>query len=128
MTTKAQGIIELPDRRIECEADAPCLLTDLVAEAGVILNVACGGAGTCGGCAVDILAGQFSDLAGNAIPADAGKAKRVLACQTRLLVGEFHIRIPHHSLVSAGEKVVMDFEHTPPRSLRPPVRKEYLRL
>ncbi len=128
MSAKAQGIIELPDRRIECQIDAPCLLTDLVAGAGVILNVACGGLGTCGGCAVDVLTGRFSDLGGNEIAVDTGKAKRVLACQTRLLDGEFLIRIPHHSLVSAGEKVVMDFAHTPPRSLRPPVRKEYLRL
>ncbi len=128
MATKAQGIIELPDRRIEYQADAPCLLTDLFVGAGVILNVACGGGGTCGGCAVDVLAGRFSSLDGGVIAVDTGKAKRVLACRTQLLGGDFLIRIPRHSLVSAGEKIVMDFAHTPPRSLRPPVRKEYLRL
>ncbi len=128
MTVKAQGVIELPERRVECQADAPCLLTDVVAEAGVILNVACGGAGACGGCAVDILTGRFSDLDGNEIAVDTGKAKRVLACRTRLLGGEFQIRVPRHSLVSAGEKVVMDFSHAPEVALRPPVRKEYLRL
>ncbi len=128
MSVKAQGVIELPGRRIECEADVPSLLTDLVSGAGVILNVACGGAGTCGGCAVDVLTGRFSDLDGGDIAIDAGEARRVLACRTRLLGGEFLIRIPRHSLVSAGEKVVMDFAHTPPRSLRPPVRKEYLHL
>lgn len=127
MAAKAQGVIELPDRRIECQTDAPCLLTDLLAGAGVILNVACGGGGTCGGCAVDVLAGRFSSLDGGVIAVDTGKAKRVLACRTQLLGGDFLIRIPRHSLVSAGEKIVMDFAHTPPRTLRPPVRKEYLR-
>ncbi|MDY7010319.1 MAG: ASKHA domain-containing protein [Planctomycetota bacterium] len=128
MATKAQGIIELPDRRIECQSDAPCLLTDMAAGAGVILNVACGGVGTCGGCAVDILAGRFSNLDGGEIAIDTDKARRVLACRTRLMSGDFLIRVPRHSLVSAGEKVVMDFTHTPPGSLRPLARKEYLRL
>ncbi len=128
MNTKAHGIIELPDRRIDCEVEAPCLLTDLAVKAGVILNVACGGQGTCGGCAVDILTGRFTDLDGVEIAVAPGKPRRVLSCRTRLLGGEFEIRVPRHSLVEAGEKVVMDFAHAPKVTLRPPVRKEFLRL
>ena len=120
MTTKAKGIFELPARRITCEAAAPCLLTDAALAAGVILNAACGGKGTCGGCAVDLVAGRFADADGRKITIPRGKARRVRACQTRLLGGKFHIRVPRHSLVEAGEKVVMDFAHAPAFSLRPP--------
>lgn len=128
MTAKAKGVFELPARRIACEVAAPCLLTDAALAAGVILNAACGGKGTCGGCAVDVVAGRFADAEGRKITIPRGKARRVRACQSRLLGGEFHIRVPRHSLVEAGEKVVMDFAHAPAFSLRPPVRKEHLRL
>lgn len=128
MVQKARGIIELPDRQIECEVEAPCLLTDLADREGIILNVACGGKGTCGGCAVDLLAGKFSNLDGKKISHAEGKPHRVLSCQTLLLKGPFRIRVPRHSLVSAGERVVMDFAHAPKVTLRPAVRKERIKL
>jgi len=128
MSEKASGIFELPARRIECELTTPCLLTDAAAEAGIILNAACGGKGSCGGCAVDLVSGRFAGRDGQELALPAGKARRVLACQTRLLGGSFHVRVPRHSLVEAGEKIVMDFAHTPSFTLRPPVRKEHLSL
>lgn len=128
MSTKAKGVFELPSRRIRCRVSAPCLLSEAAVEAGVILNVACGGKGTCGGCAVEIVSGKFRDGEGEKIAIPRGSSKRVRACRTRLTGGEFLVRVPRHSLIEAGEKVVMDFAHAPPFSLRPPVRKEYLRL
>ena len=110
-----------------CELDGPCLLSEAAVRAGVFLNVACGGKGSCGGCAVDLLAGRFATAGGDEIALPAG-GQRVLACQTRWLGGDFRIRVPRHSLVEAGEKIVMDFAHTSDFALRPPVRKERLTL
>ncbi len=128
MARKATGIFELPDGRIEREVSAPCLLTDAAAQAGLILDVACGGKGVCGGCAVDLLAGRFATAAGEKVPPARGRPRRVLACQTRLVGGRFRIRVPRHSLVQAGEKILVDFAHAPEVARRPPVRKVYLRL
>ena len=123
-----KGTIELPDRLLDCQVQSPILLTEALAGVGIILNVACGGKGACGGCAVDLLAGRFAVADGSEIVIPAGQAKRVLACRTRLLGEAFRVRVPRHSLVEAGEKVVMDFAHTPPFTLRPPVRKVHLKL
>ncbi len=123
----AAGKIELPSRMVECQLPTPILLSEAAERAGVILNVACGGTGSCGGCTVELLSGQFTDAAGSAIALD-GHPRRVLACQTQLLAGPFHLRVPRHSLVEAGEKVVMDFADTPTFQLRPPVRKQHLTL
>ncbi|MCD6377517.1 MAG: DUF4445 domain-containing protein [Planctomycetes bacterium] len=128
MVQKARGIIELPDRQIECEVEVPTLLIDLAEREGIILNVACGGKGTCGGCAVDLLSGKFSNRNGEEISFPQGSPHRVLSCQTVLLEGPFRIRVPRYSLVSAGERVVMDFAHAPKVTLRPAVRKEHIKL
>ena len=128
MGKQAKGVFELPNRRIDCRVDAPCLLTEAALAAGVILNVACGGKGTCGGCAIDLVSGHFADAEGNRIALHRAQPKRVRACQTRLLESKFLVRVPRHSLVEAGEKVVMDFAHAPTFSLRPPVRKEHFAL
>jgi len=128
MEQHPRGIFELPDRRLECGASPPCLLSAAAAAAGVVLNSACGGNGTCGGCAVELVRGRFASLGGEEIRIGPGSPRRVLACQTRWLGGDFLVRVPRRSLVEAGEQIVMDFQHTPPFRLRPPVRKEHLRL
>lgn len=127
MSNTLRGTIELPNRRLECELPGPMLLSDVAVRAGVILNVACGGKGTCGGCTVELIAGKFATTECREILLD-GAPRRALACATKLLGGDFVIRVPRHSLVEAGEKVVMDFANTPTFSLRPPVRKEHLQL
>ena len=107
---------------------APALLADAAAGAGVYLDAACGGQGTCGGCAVELLAGWFRTADGEQISADATEARRVLACRTTWLGGSFRVRVPRDSLIAGGEKIVVDFEHAPAFSVRPPVRKEHLKL
>ena len=128
MAEVAEGVFELPHDRLECRVEVPCLLTDAVRSAGAMLNVACGGKGICGGCAVDLLAGRFADADGKEVALRAGTARRVLACQTRLLGGRFRVRIPRGSLVEGGERIVMDFAHAPTVRVRPAVRKEHLQL
>ena len=128
MAEVAEGVFELPHDRLECRVEVPCLLTEAVHSAGAMLNVACGGKGICGGCAVDLLAGRFADAEGREIVLEADRPRRVLACQTRLLGGGFRVRIPRASLVAGGERIVMDFAHAPAVRVRPAVRKEHLQL
>jgi len=128
MSASTRGTFELPDGEITWEGSAPRLLADAAAAAGVLLDVACGGNGTCGGCAVDLLSGRFRLAGGEEVVSAPDKPKRVLACQTTVLDGEFRVAVPRHSLVEGGEKIVMDFAHAPAFSLRPPVRAEHLKL
>ena len=150
------GVFELPDEQVPCVAPAGSLLSEAALAVGVVLNVACGGTGACGGCAVDLLEGQFEDAAGARVagvsvaaatvpPVTAGATgmgetpmvhtggtpvlhRRVLACQVRLLAGPWRVRVPRHSLVEADEKVVVDFHHAPAVALRPAVSKCHLKL
>jgi len=124
----AHGTFRLPDGEAVCDAPAGSLLTVAAQEAGIVLNVACGGQGVCGGCAVDLLAGRFRDADGNVVHIRAGRPKRVLACRTKLDGPTFDVRVPRRSLVEAGERIVMDFEHTAKVTFRPPVRTEQLAL
>ena len=116
----------MPDRQVECELPVGGRLSEAAGKAGVLLDAACGGRGTCGGCAVELLAGTFIDAEGGRFVPD--KPTRVLACQITLAGGDFRIRVPRHSLIAGGEKIVMDFEHAPKFLLRPPVRVEHLTL
>ncbi len=121
------GVFELPERELTCPAEPGMLLSDAADAAGVVLNVACGGTGRCGGCAVDLVEGRFGDDADEAIDLGAGP-RRVLACRTRVVEGDFRVRVPAHSLVAGGEKIVVDFDHLPAWTLSPTVASEYLRL
>ncbi|MFW6153753.1 MAG: ASKHA domain-containing protein [Planctomycetota bacterium] len=118
------GVFDLPDGEATCRVPSGVKLTEAAEAASVVLDVSCGGAGTCGGCAVDLVQGAFADLDGNAIPLDAGP-KRVLGCRTRA-VGDFRVSVPSHSLVRADERVVVDFEHLPAWVLAPAARKHRL--
>ncbi len=77
---------------------------------------------------MDLVKGRFATLRGKALAVPARKPLRALACQTKVLGGPFKVRVPRRSLMEAGEKIVMDFGHTPPLAVRPPVRKEHLKL
>ncbi len=122
-----QGIFEIAGRQVKCELSPGLLLTDAAEKAGIVLNVACGGIGTCGGCAVDLVEGTFATARGEEIALD-GKPRRVLGCQTVVKQGPFRIRVPQHSIVTADEKVVVDFSHLPPFRLSPSAEKVHLKL
>ncbi|HET6430165.1 MAG TPA: ASKHA domain-containing protein [Phycisphaerae bacterium] len=127
MTDQANGWFELPTDRIECRVAVPCLLTEAAGAAGVMLNVACGGKGACSGCEVELIAGAFADLSGERIDPNGGP-RRALACQTRLIAGGFHVRVPRSSMVEAEGKFVVEVAHVPEVELRPAVRKRHLEL
>jgi uncharacterized 2Fe-2S/4Fe-4S cluster protein (DUF4445 family) len=127
MKTKSQGRFELPHRNVDCRAAAGSRLNEAAAQAGIILNVACGGQGVCGGCAVDLLEGDFQTLQGQPLALN-GRPRRVLACQTLIPAGPWRVGVPRHSLIEAGEQVVVEFSHAPPVAIRPAARKEFLKL
>jgi len=121
-----RGIFELPDRTAECAVAPGTVLIEAARAAGVVLDVSCGGNGACGGCVLELAEGRFTDLAGTAVGMGRG-AKRVLGCQTKA-ASDFRVRVPRHSLVTADEKVVVDFEHLPEWVLSPAVSKRRLKM
>ncbi len=120
-------IFELPDKTVESTVEPGTLLTDAADAAGVILNVACGGEGRCGGCAVELTSGTFTNADGKPVELNGG-TKRALACKTHVAEGPATIRVPTHSLVTADEAVVVDFDHLPAWTLSPTAAKLHLTL
>lgn len=126
MSEPIEIVFEFSGRSAQARAEAGTPLFIAAEAAGVPLNVACGGTGACGGCAVDLVAGRFAGADGEAI--QLSRPHRVLACRTRLLGGPARVRVPRHSLISAGERVVIEFDHVLPHAAEPSVRKVHLAL
>ncbi len=122
------GFFDCVDRRVDVELQAGCLITEAADAAGLVLNTSCGGGGTCGGCAVDLVEGVFQ-RDGELIEVTPGSAtRRVLGCKTRILAGPWRVRVPKRSLVMAGEKIVVDFDLSKRFAHRPGVRKVAMKL
>ena len=122
-----QGTFELPDRNVDLAIAEPLLITRAARQADVVLNTSCAGQGSCGGCAVDLLAGRF-DVHGESVTIATGQRKRVLGCQTTILSDNWSIAVPAHSLVRAGFRVLDEFELPAQLRLEPLVRKFAMHL
>lgn len=123
-----KGCFDCTDRRVEVELAEACLITEAADAAGLVLNTSCGGGGTCGGCAVDLVEGTFQRNGETIVVAAGNKPKRVLGCQTRIVSANWQVRVPKRSLVQAGEKIVVDFDLSARFAHRPAVRKVAMRL
>jgi len=82
-------------------------VAELAAEAGMPLNLQCGGQGACRGCMVNLLSGQVQ--VGETI-VDA--PSEIRACKSIVLSDEAQIKIPARSLLSIGECSSADFYAT----------------
>ncbi len=121
------GAFQLPERELTAEVPEGCTIVEAADLAGIVLNTSCAHQGTCGGCAVDLVAGDFQ-TGDERIAASSENRRRVLGCQTRILSRDWRIAVPRRSLVETGEQVVVDYdlEHAVP--VRPSIRKVYLEL
>jgi uncharacterized 2Fe-2S/4Fe-4S cluster protein (DUF4445 family) len=84
-------------------------LLEAARQAGVGLSAVCGGAGTCGGCCVRVVAGEVS-LPTEA-EAEAASAGFRLACQTRVL-GDARVDVPPES-ITAPQRVQIEGRERP---------------
>jgi uncharacterized 2Fe-2S/4Fe-4S cluster protein (DUF4445 family) len=118
-----KGLFDCTDRQVTVDVPDACLITEAAEAAGLVLNTSCGGHGTCGGCAVDLVEGTFQ-RDGLTIRIGLGDSpKRVLGCQTRILSDTWRVRVPKRSLVQAGEQIVVDFDLSTRFAHNPAVRK-----
>jgi len=117
----------LPKDETVATVPAGCTVMEAADLAGIMLDTSCAGQGTCGGCAVDLLAGVF-EAGGERIVVSGRAKRRVLGCQTRILSGDWRIGVPRRSLVETGEKVVVDYDLDRAVRLSPSVQKVYVAL
>ena len=122
-----QGAFELPDRKVDFSFNGSLLITAAAENAGIMLNTRCAGKGSCGGCAVDLLAGRFA-LNGETFTIEPGARRRVLGCRTAILEGPCRIAVPARSLVQTGMQVLDSFVMPASLNLKPLVRKIHLTL
>ncbi len=99
------------DNTYYVEITPDVMLAELVARAGIMLDLRCGGFGVCGRCKVELLSGEF---------VINGKTKKVtsrpmsaLACRTSLNGTDAEISVPQNSVVHADGKIAVDYEHVP---------------
>jgi uncharacterized 2Fe-2S/4Fe-4S cluster protein (DUF4445 family) len=123
-----KGLFDCTDRLVEVELADGCLITEAADAAGLVLNTSCGGRGTCGGCAVDLVEGTFQRNAETIEIRPGQPAKRVLGCKTRIMSPTLRVRIPKRSLVQAGEQIVVDFDLSTRFTCDPSVRKVAMKL
>jgi len=85
------------------------LLAELAAEAGMPLNMQCGGQGACRGCTVKLLSGRFQVGANEVL---VSEPVEVRACKTVVLSDDAQIEVPARSLLTIGECASADFYAT----------------
>jgi uncharacterized 2Fe-2S/4Fe-4S cluster protein (DUF4445 family) len=104
-------------------------LVEAAAEAGLVLELPCGGEGHCGRCRVLVAAGA---AASNATEREGLSAEELaagwrLACQSAVL-GPTNVEIPPGVLAVAEHQILVHAESEAGPSDDPPVRKQYLEL
>ncbi len=82
-------------------------MAELAADAGMPLNLQCGGQGACRGCIVNLLSGQVQ-VGETIVDAPA----EIRACKSIVLSDDAEIEIPDRSLLSIGECASADFYAT----------------
>lgn len=101
--------------RVPVEFRSGTALSTLAAEAGLPLNLQCGGQGACQGCLVKLVSGSFrvGEVAVE-VPAMAR------ACKTVVLSEDAEVEIPARSLLNIGECSSADFYATRKPLFHPP--------
>lgn len=92
--------------RIKVTVPEGATIFEAAAQAGIALKSTCGGQGTCGRCAVRVLAGETSDHA-RKLPRKLREKGYVLACQTRV-VSDAIIDVPQDSRLDEHQVLVQD--------------------
>ena len=90
-------------------------VAELAAEAGMPLNLQCGGQGACRGCMVNLLSGRVQ--VGETV---VDVPSEIRACKAIVLSDEAKIEVPARSLLSIGECASADFYATRKNLFHPP--------
>ena len=99
---KRYNVVILPhDKEVRCEGGADVL--SVLHDAGVGINSACGGEGTCGGCQVEV---READFEVDARAEVNGKKGRFLACQLTV-EGDLTVYVPPESRVTR-QQILLD--------------------
>jgi len=105
-------------RSTSVENRGGALLAELAAEAGMPLNMQCGGQGACRGCMVNLIAGRVQ--VGETV---VDEPSEIRACKAVVLSDEATIEVPARSLLSIGECASADFYATRKNLFHPPSLK-----
>lgn len=102
--------VDFCGKRIELDAAADRYLSESLAEAGIRLDLRCGGNNRCGGCRVRLLSGRFA-VAGKEYDAECEGAREANACRTIPAGAEGEIEVPESSRFHEDLQVETGFRH-----------------
>jgi uncharacterized 2Fe-2S/4Fe-4S cluster protein (DUF4445 family) len=90
------GTLSIQGTTITVEVREGTLLTDALKQAGITLEMPCGGKGTCGRCLVQIVSGSVDTGSLGLLSAEVIAEGFVLACKTRLKTDAITVSVPGH--------------------------------
>jgi uncharacterized 2Fe-2S/4Fe-4S cluster protein (DUF4445 family) len=104
-------------------------LVEAAAEAGIVLDMPCGGEGICGKCRVVVAGGAQEPLSAesNAFSAEELNAGCRLACQSSVH-GPMEIHVPQASVLGARHQILTHADVSVQADGAPVVRKQYVEL
>ncbi|MCG3181907.1 MAG: Na(+)-translocating NADH-quinone reductase subunit F [Phycisphaerae bacterium] len=94
-------------------------LTDAAQAAGVLIEAACGGKGTCGACIVRVASGQVDSDSIGSLTRTAAAEGHVLACRSRVGERDVTIEVPEQLGYEGGKLTDADETHLLRRELLP---------
>ncbi len=108
------------------EADSKNDVAQILREAGIILNMRCGGDGTCGGCNVVLEGGEFM-VGARHVASTSNRPRNALACKTRGMGDGGVIRVPSRSRLEVNATIEDEFTLNN-FQLNPTVKKIYIEI
>lgn len=101
-------IVKTCDRDTIIESDSGNDVSQILREAGIILNKRCGGEGTCGGCNVLLEGGEFI-VGSRHVTSTSSRPRNALACKTRVNGDHGVIRVPSRSRLEVNATIEDEF-------------------
>lgn len=119
-------LVKTCDRDTMIETDSKDDVSQILHEAGIILNKRCGGEGTCGGCNVLLESGEFI-VGTKLVLSTATRPRNALACKTRMKGNNGVIRVPSRSRLEVNATIEDEFTLSN-FQLNPTVKKIYIAI
>ncbi|OGV56094.1 MAG: hypothetical protein A2017_16025 [Lentisphaerae bacterium GWF2_44_16] len=102
-------LVKTDKRELELTGNSSKPLSRLMHEAGISLDLQCGGLGICKKCAVELGPGEYI-VFDRRLTVEVGKTHKALACKTRVLSENAIVTVPKAAILKSEGKIYDDFE------------------
>ncbi len=97
------------NKSLKTDAKKGQLLSKLISDAGIMLDLRCGGSGICGRCKVTLLSGTFS-IKDKVVEVRKGEPVETFSCRTTIESDNAKIVVPVTSVIHSDGQIAVDFD------------------